>query len=158
MSNKLMDILEPQAVMLGVQASTSEEVIRLLADRLQSLGYVKDSFADAVIMREQSMPTGLPLEREENVAVPHTDPEHVVKAGIALATLSKPVAFGNMEDPDDKLAIGTVFLLAINDKDRQIDTLQQIMAVIQSPQALDALKQARTVAQIAAILGSNRNS
>lgn len=158
MLNNLMDILDPQAVLLGVTASTSEEVIRLLADRLETLGYVKETFAAAVVKREQSMPTGLPLEREENVAVPHTDPEHVIKAGLALATLSKPVTFANMEDPDEMLAIGTVFLLAINDKDRQIDTLQKIMATIQSPEALDGLKQARSLADIEVLFGSSKDS
>ena len=151
-----MDVLHPDAVLLGLDASTSEEVIRLLAQRLQTLGYVRDTFADAVVKREQEMPTGLPLERDENVAVPHTDPEHVIKPGVALATLARPVTFANMEDPDEMLAVGTVFLLAIHDKDQQIDTLRQIMTIIQSPIVLDGFKQAQSLGDIEALLGSNR--
>lgn len=153
MANSLYHSLTPDAVLLGVEATTNEEVIRLLAGRLHKLGYVKDSYADAVVKREQSMPTGLPLEREDNVAVPHTDPEHVLKAAIAMATLKTPVSFANMEDPDETVPVGTVFLLAINDKDKQIETLQSIMTAIQSPEILDGLKLAQTTDDLKALLG-----
>ena len=153
MADSLFNSLTPDAILLGVEAKTNEEVIRLLADRLHTLGYVKDSYADAVVKREQSMPTGLPLEREDNVAVPHTDPEHVLKAAIAMATLKTPVDFANMEDPDETVAVGTVFLLAINDKDKQIETLQSIMGAIQSPEILDGLKLAQTTDDLKALLG-----
>lgn len=153
MADTLFNSLTADAILLNVEAKTNEEVIRLLADRLLALGYVKDSYADAVVKREQTMPTGLPLEREENVAVPHTDPEHVLKAAIAMATLKTPVNFANMEDPDEAVAVGTVFLLAINDKDKQIETLQSIMGAIQSPEILDGLKQAQTIDDLKALLG-----
>jgi PTS system galactitol-specific IIA component len=58
-----------------------------------------------------------------------------------------------MEDPDEKLPVGFVFLLAINDKDKQIDTLQTVMATIQNSAALDGLRTARTFEDVRAILG-----
>ncbi|TGV92775.1 PTS sugar transporter subunit IIA, partial [Mesorhizobium sp. M2D.F.Ca.ET.145.01.1.1] len=84
MSDGLMQLLDPEAIVLGSDASTNEEIIRILAGRLEALGYVKSSYADAVVRREMTIPTGLPLERADNVAVPHTDPEHVLKPGIAM--------------------------------------------------------------------------
>ncbi|QYM72315.1 PTS sugar transporter subunit IIA [Pseudochrobactrum sp. Wa41.01b-1] len=153
MATSLFNSLTADAILLGVEAKTNEEVIRLLASRLHQLGYVKDSYADAVVKREQSMPTGLPLERTDNVAVPHTDPEHVLKAAIAMATLKTPVDFANMEDPDETVGVGTVFLLAINDKDKQIETLQSIMGAIQSPEILDGLKLAQTTDDLKKLLG-----
>lgn len=148
MAAGLIDFLDPQAIELQSEAKTNEEIIRILAGKLERLGYVKPSYADAVVSRELSMPTGLPLERDENVAVPHTDPEHVLKAGIALATLKLPIEFANMEDPEEAVPVGYVFLLAINDKDKQIVTLQQIMATIQDADALDRLKAARTLEDV----------
>lgn len=59
----LLDILEPEAILLDVRATTAEEVIRLLAARLETLGYVKTTYADAVVSREKNLPTGLPLGR-----------------------------------------------------------------------------------------------
>ncbi|MCO7728420.1 PTS sugar transporter subunit IIA [Brucella intermedia] len=148
----LIDFLDPQAIELQSEAKSNEEIIRILAGKLEKLGYVKASYADAVVSRELSMPTGLPLERDENVAVPHTDPEHVLKAGIALATLKSPIEFANMEDPAEAVPVGLVFLLAIDDKDKQIETLQQIMATIQDADALDRLKAARTLEDVQSAL------
>lgn len=153
MSNGLMAFLDPEAIELQSEAKNSEEIIRILAAKLERLGYVKPSYADAVVRREQSMPTGLPLERDENVAVPHTDPEHVLRAGIAIATLKSPVIFANMEEPEEEVPVGFVFLLAIDDKDKQIETLQGIMATIQDEAALDGLKRARTPGDVEAVLG-----
>ncbi|KAB2656347.1 PTS sugar transporter subunit IIA [Brucella tritici] len=148
MAAGLINFLDPQAIELQSEAKTNEEIIRILAGKLEKLGYVKPSYADAVVSRELSMPTGLPLEREENVAVPHTDPEHVIRAGIAFATLKSPIHFANMEDPEEAVPVGYVFLLAIDDKDKQIETLQQIMATIQDADALDRLKAARTLEDV----------
>ena len=152
MAAGLIDYLDPQAIELQSEAKTNEEIIRILAGKLEQLGYVKPSYADAVVARELSMPNGLPLERVDNVAVPHTDPEHVIKAGVAFATLKSPISFANMEDPEETVPVGYVFLLAIDDKDKQIETLQQIMTTIQDADALDRLKAARTLEDVRSAL------
>lgn len=153
MANELMNNLNPGAIVLGVEAESDQAVIRLLADRLEKLGYVHPSFVGAVLAREAVLPTGLPLGGDNNVAVPHTDPEHVIRPGLALATLVKAVSFSNMEDPDEKLAVRVVFLMALNDKDKQIEMLQEIAATIQSPQSIAALVNARSVEDVRAVLG-----
>ncbi|MBA8908942.1 PTS sugar transporter subunit IIA [Aminobacter ciceronei] len=153
MARALMNFLDPQAIALGVEAQDNEAVIRLLAGKLEALGYVRPSYSGAVVKREATMPTGLPLGYALNVAIPHTDPEHVLKPGIALAVLRKPVDFANMEDPDEAVPVGYVFLLAINDKDKQIDMLQEIMDTIQSEAALASLSNARSIEDIGAVLG-----
>jgi PTS system galactitol-specific IIA component len=155
MVDGLFDYLVPGAIVPGVEKDTSEEVIRLLAEKLKANGYVKDSFADAVVAREATLPTGLPLGRDVNVAIPHTDPVHVLKPGMALATLKKPVDFANMEDPDEPVSVGVVFLMALNDKDRQIDMLQQIMETVQSEDAIASLMRASSVEDVAAALNRN---
>jgi PTS system galactitol-specific IIA component len=150
----LADHIEHEAIALNVEATTSEAVIRLLAERLERLGYVRPSFAEAVLAREAQMPTGLPMERDANIAVPHTDPEHVIRPAIAIATLARPVNFANMEDPDEHLPVGIVFMMALNDKDRQIEMLQQIMETIQDNELVDALLAARTNDEMLALLGA----
>ncbi|WP_378948844.1 PTS sugar transporter subunit IIA [Mesorhizobium sp. ANAO-SY3R2] len=152
MAQALIDHIAPQAVALGVKAQKSEEVIRLLAGKLESLGYVRSTYADAVVRREATMPTGLPLGYALNVAIPHTDPEHVIKPGVALAVLSEPVDFANMEDPEEAVPVGFVFLLAINDKDKQIDLLQEIMETIQSSATLEGLANASSVDDVKSLL------
>ena len=152
MAQALMNYLDPGAIVLGVKAATDQDVIRILAGRLATLGYVKPSFADAVVAREVMLPTGLPLGGDNNVAVPHTDPEHVLKPGLALATLVEPVSFSNMEDPDEKLQVSVVFLMALNDKDKQIEMLQEIAGTIQSPEIISALIQSKSVEDVSRLL------
>jgi PTS system galactitol-specific IIA component len=152
MAQALMNYLDPGAIVLGLKAATDQDVIRILADRLSALGYVKSSFADAVIAREVMLPTGLPLGGDNNVAVPHTDPEHVLRPGLALATLVEPVLFSNMEDPDEKLQVRVVFLMALNDKDKQIEMLQEIAGTIQSPEIISALIQSKSVEDVSRLL------
>jgi PTS system galactitol-specific IIA component len=149
----LIDHIDPKALALGIDAQSAEQAIRLLAERLEALGYVRSSYADAVVKREATMPTGLPLGRAVNVAIPHTDPEHVIRPGVALGVLSAPVDFANMEEPDELVPVGVVFLLAIDDKNKQIDMLQQIMEAIQDPDTLSGLTSARTAEEIRSLLG-----
>jgi len=152
MAHALMSYLDPGAIVLGLKAATDQDVIRILADRLSALGIVKPSFADAVIAREVMLPTGLPLGGDNNVAVPHTDPEHVLRPGLALATLAEPVLFSNMEDPDEKLRVSVVFLMALNDKDKQIEMLQEIAGTIQSPEIISALILSKSVEDVSRLL------
>ncbi|SDP56045.1 PTS system IIA component, Gat family [Phyllobacterium sp. YR620] len=153
MAEALLNTLDPGAIVLGVNASNDEEVIRILAARLEGLGYVKPSYADAVVAREAALPTGLPLGGANNVAVPHTDPHHVIKPGLALATLAEPVLFSNMEDPDEKLPVSVVFVMALNDKDKQVEMLQEIAGTIQSPEIIAALIAAKSAEDVLGLLG-----
>ncbi len=143
MTVNFRSILSPQAVCLGVSAGSSDEVIALLGERLRQLGKVRDSYVQALITRESTMPTGLPLGLI-NVAVPHADPEHVVAPAIALATLKEPVPFGSMDDPDEKIPVQVVIALALTDKNAQIEMLQAVAGFIQNPGALAALTTAIT--------------
>ncbi|MFJ7353593.1 PTS sugar transporter subunit IIA [Phyllobacterium sp. NPDC097923] len=152
MAKALMSYLDPGAIVLGVEAGNDQDVIRILSDRLHSLGYVKPSFAAAVLAREAALPTGLPLGLDNNVAIPHTDPEHVLKPGLAMATLCRPVAFCNMEDPEEKLQVSVVFLMALNDKDQQIEMLQEIALTIQSADTISALMRSTTVDDVTRLL------
>ena len=152
MAETLSELLDREAIAVGLEVESAEEAIRHLAARLQGLGRVRTGYAEAVVAREKKYPTGLPLGHDINVAVPHTDPEYVIAPAIALATLMRPVEFANMEDGDDRIAVGIVFMLALNDKDRQIDMLQQVIATIQNRETIESLLAAKTVDEVLAQL------
>ena len=48
----IKDFLNEKAVILGSEATSSEEVIRDLGGKLRDLGYVKDNFVEAALERE----------------------------------------------------------------------------------------------------------
>lgn len=152
MSNPLSTYLVPGAVAFGSTASSSDEVIGLLADHLETAGVVHPSYRAAVIAREAQMPTGLPLEDGFAVAVPHTDPEHVKTSGIAMATLAEPVEFGSMDDPDKRLQVKVVFALALRSKDEQIAMLTAIGELLQDGTRLRQLSAANNPEDAARLL------
>jgi galactitol PTS system EIIA component len=76
----------------------------------------------------------------------------VLKPGLAMATLCRPVAFCNMEDPEEKLQVSVVFLMALNDKDQQIEMLQEIALTIQSADTISALMRSTTVDDVTRLL------
>jgi len=144
--------LDRDALLLDVEAGNAADAIGLLAARLEASGRVRGTYRDAVIAREAIMPTGLPLGAI-NVAIPHTDVEHVIRPGVGLAVLRAPVQFASMDDPDERLDVRIVFALALTEKNAQIAMLQAIMELIQDEDALGRLAAARDPAQALAALG-----
>ncbi len=143
-----LDLLLPEAVALNLQATSAAEVIRHLADALYRGGYVRESFAEAVLQREAQLPTGLWLAGTIHAAIPHTDSEHVIRPALGLATLTAPVPFQNMIDPAEAIPVRLVFLLALDQPKAQVAMLQQIATVLQSPQVVDKLAMASTLAAV----------
>lgn len=135
----LNQYLSESNILLGLEAESSSDVIRQLGKTLLKDGYVKESYIDAVINREKTLPTGLPLDGDVNVAIPHTDIEHVNKSAVAMATLKSPVTFQNMVDPSESVAVKIVFLLALEEPHAQIEMLQEVAGVVQNAGVLKAL-------------------
>ncbi|NMB54889.1 MAG: PTS sugar transporter subunit IIA [Leptolinea sp.] len=152
MSNKLLQLLDRDAVCLKMDARDATDVIENLGIRLFIDGYVKDTFVDAALSREQKLPTGLPLGGEVNAAIPHTDVVHVLKPGVALATLKRPVVFKNMIQPDEEVKVRLVFLLSLEQPKSQIEMLQEIAGVLQKPETVDKLISAATFEDVQAAL------
>lgn len=149
----IVDLLNPQAVMLQMEAADSTEVIQKLGDRLRKLGYVKDDFVEATLAREASMPTGLPLGGSVNAAIPHVDIAYVNRPALALATLKKPVIFHNMVEPEQEVPVQLVIMLALEQPKSQIEMLQQVATILQRPDVVDRLMAASTLEEVFEVLG-----
>lgn len=148
----ILQFLQPDAISLQLDAHDSEEVIRHLGEKLLALGCVKDDFVEATLAREASMPTGLPLGGEFNAAIPHVDIEYVNKPALALATLKQPVVFYNMVEADQEVPVQLVIMLALEQPKSQIEMLQQVAGVLQQPECVSALMEARTPDEVFAAL------
>lgn len=144
-------VITADLIIAQLEAMNSREIIQALGDKLKTLGYVKDSYVPAVIKREGIFPTGLPLGNI-NVAIPHTDVEHVNKPAIAVATLACPVAFGNMGDSSNTLEASIVFLLAMKEPHAQVDLLQNLVETFQNAEILERLLATKDPKEIERIL------
>ena len=92
-------LIEEENFFIKSEAKTYQEIIKELGEHLFSKGYVKDTFTQAVLDREEAYPTGLQAPGG-GVAIPHTDSEHVITSALSIATLDEPVDFHVMAEPD----------------------------------------------------------
>jgi PTS system galactitol-specific IIA component len=138
-------------IALNLEAKNKEEVIKDLGKRMHKYGYVKDTYIDAVLEREKTLPTGLDIG-EMCVAIPHTDSKHVNQSNVALGVLKNPVEFCNMIDPSKKIEVRVVFLLAINDPNSQVNLLSKLMSVFQNVDLLKKIRNSTTTEEIVKLL------
>ena len=146
----ILDFLVPSSVALHFEAGTSKDVIAHLGKCLFDAGYVRETFVDAALDRESRLPTGLPLSGDVNAAIPHTEVEHVLKPGLAMATLSKPVTFQNMVSPDEAVPCQLVFVMALDQPKAQIEMLQEIAGILQNPEVINRLMSAKDFDEVQA--------
>ena len=146
--------LSPEAIMLQLEAESSEDVIRALGGRLLEQSCVKDDFVAATLKRESAMPTGLPLGGDINAAIPHVDIEYVNYSALALATLTRPVVFYNMVENDVEVPVQLVIMLALDSPKSQIEMLQEVSSVLQQPAVIASLMEAQTADDVLAVVSN----
>jgi len=152
MQYKLVDLLKPEHILVNVEATDSQEAIRKLTAALVETDHVTPEFAEDVWKREGAFPTGLPTQPLA-VAIPHADPDHVNQSAVCVAMLNSPVQFSQMgTDGSTVLDVHIVFLLAIKEKEKQVETIQQLMMLIQSPELLDGLSKAKSVSEAMSLI------
>jgi len=132
-------------------APTSDDVIRLLCDRLAEKGYVEDGFYQAVLDREARFPTGLPTSPYAS-AIPHSGSAGVRTTGVGIAILKRPVSFRSMEAPATDLQVRIVWLLAIADAARQVPMLQWIVSSLQDRSLMEGLVAAREPRRVMSLI------
>lgn len=127
----------PGCAIAQLEAATAADAITALARRLQTEGAVGSGFAAAVLKREERFPTGLPTDPP--VAIPHTDAEHAVIDGAAIATLRDAVEFGQMGTGGETIPVRVVLVLALADPQNHLVALQSLMEALQHGEQVKAL-------------------
>lgn len=98
-------LITADLVDLDLAATTKDDTVRLLAERMVTAGRVTDldGFLADVAAREAQMPTGL----DGGIGIPHCRSEHVTEPSLAFGRPTTPVDFGAADGPAD-----LVFLIA----------------------------------------------
>jgi len=122
----------------ALPADDAGEVMVLLARALADQGFVRSTFEDAVVSREASSPTGLPMAGRK-VAIPHADPEHVIAPAVALCALCRPVGFKEMGNPQCELPVELVAMLALPDEQSAQHELVRLIELFQDAAFVDRL-------------------
>ncbi|MEW9672099.1 PTS sugar transporter subunit IIA [Ammoniphilus sp. 3BR4] len=143
--------LDENLIFIDVDREEKEDVIGILAGRLEEHGYVKETFLNAILSREQVYPTGLPLQKY-GVAIPHTDAVHVNEPAMAVAVLTKPIQFQMMGSQETDVSVDMVFLLAIKEPSEQISMLESLMNMFQNEEVMDSLRHASSSSEAKIII------
>lgn len=139
--------VKPNLVMMDIEASTGQQALDILANRLFEEGIVKKSYIAAVKARETEYCTGLQFE-EMGIAIPHTDVEHVNQGAIGIGILKRPVPFCFMGMPEISVDVEIMFMMAIKEAHTQIEFLQALMTIFQTKGRLKAIKACKTPEEV----------
>lgn len=143
----LESLLYENLILLDYKADSKEELLRNLAAILEDLGFVKESYGQAIIDRENHYPTGLNTLGVK-VAMPHTDPIHVHKPAILVAKLTHPIVFKEMGNGVNDVEASLIFMLAITNPERHVTTLGKLMSIFSDKDSLVSLYEAPTKVEV----------
>lgn len=143
--------MDADLIKINLIANTNRKVINELGQLMLGKNYVKKSYIDAVLKRESSLPTGLNIGNI-CVAIPHTDPVHVITPAIAVGILNTPVKFQSMISPDQSLLVKLVFMLAVKNPQKQVELLKKLMSLFKDIAILQQIEQAKDKKTIVEIL------
>lgn len=141
MDNKL---IYRDLIFVNQEFDSQYEMLSFLNNILEEKGFVKDTFLENVLKREKKYPTGLDTGLIK-VALPHTDSENVNKSCVTVCTLKKPIIFGQMDEPENKIEANIVFLLAIKDSKQQVPVLAKLMGVFADSKKLKEIYESKNI-------------
>lgn len=128
-----------------------DQFFEVIGDRLCEKGTVKETFADALKKREEVYPTGLKTEAFE-IAIPHTDVEHVNEASISFVRFKKPVLFSHMGEPEIQVNAKFAFVLGVKEPSQQVEVLSTLVMLISDENEMRQLEGLKSPEQISTLL------
>lgn len=148
--------LNLELVFPELEVENSSEVMEKMGAAFIKECLCKESYIEALINREAEFPTGIDVDGF-GIAIPHTDISHVNVAGIGVATIKNPVKFIQMGTDDEEVDVKVVVMLAIDDPNKHLTMLQNILAVLQDKNVLNALSKATKKEEIIEIIKNKEN-
>ena len=139
-----LDLFTPELVFLDMDCTDRDDFFKKMFAELSERGYVEDTWYKAITEREEHYPTGL-MSATCSVAIPHTEPENVKHAYIAVIKPKHPIEFNFMGGMGDPVQAELIFNLGIKRKgDDQVKMLQTLMNFCMNDEAVAAIKDANT--------------
>lgn len=108
-TTSVKSVLNKDTIKTNFNASSKDDVIKLVAKMFYDAGYVadQDDFVTAVYDREKQGATGI----GNHVAIPHGKSETVKKNGVAIVTLDHEIEWESLDDTGAKVIV----LFAVGD-------------------------------------------
>jgi PTS system galactitol-specific IIA component len=133
-------LLDPSLVRVRLTAQDKKDAIHKLSQLLYQHGCVTETFEEAVLAREKTFPTGLPLPI--GVALPHTDAEHVRRSALAIGVLDRPITFGEMGSFTGQVEVCIICILAVKQADSVVRVLKELVEAFRERDVLEQIQNA----------------
>lgn len=127
----------PNGILLDVQVSNYQEIIKHMGKILVEDGIVSKEYISDVIYRENEYPTGIKLDGV-NIAIPHAYPNDNVYFNRIMFAKISPITFYCMDNPDEIVKVEYVFLLALRSSNH-IEVLKKMFELFQQPEILNRI-------------------
>jgi len=131
-------IISEKLIELGIDTPDKGKAIKILADKLKAMDFVKEGFYENVMKREETFPTGLPTIIP--IALCHTEAQYVKQSALTIGVLKTPIQFHEMGTPENLLNVNMIFLMALNDPKDQIAWLQKMVIAFKSKETLEHIQ------------------
>lgn len=142
MTQKNDFLITANLIELNMENDRKEIVLKNLVDKLVKLNYVDDDFLDNLIKREKAFPTGLQFDGIA-IAIPHANPENVLKSAISIGICKSTVVFNSMENPKIKLDVKIVIVLALNHPELHLSTMNKLINVFKDAEKIEKIKKSQ---------------
>lgn len=137
-------LFSEQVIIQQQEVKDKEDALTILAKELEKKGVVNSRFLPAILKREEEYPTGLALQGDLGVAIPHTDPDKVKKEQVGFISLKCPVKFKQMGDADSEVKVSMIFILCLKSPDKQLDMLKNLMGMFTDVETMKQIKTSST--------------
>nr|WP_295974479.1 PTS sugar transporter subunit IIA [uncultured Bacillus sp.] len=141
-------------ILTDFDCSTKYEFFERISSFLLERDYVTDNFKEGLVKREEKYPTGLRTE-PYHVAIPHADPENIVKPFIAAIRPKQPIEFLEMATDDQTVNAQLIFVLGLKRSENQAPLLQKLIDMFMNKEVMDQLLVETDTVQILSILEKN---
>ncbi|SHH44222.1 PTS sugar transporter subunit IIA [Sporanaerobacter acetigenes] len=144
---KIMNI---ENIKLKVKANDWKEAIRKSGGILEENGYVKNKYIEDMIKAVENL--GPYIVISPHIAIAHARPsDDVLKDGMSLAILEKPIKFGNKEnDPVD-----IVFSLCAKSQQSHLKALEHLAKVLEDGENIHILRNTEDINEVYNLLNKN---
>lgn len=136
------DLIDEEFIIIDPVFKSNEDLIETMCSLLINKGYIKKDYYKMVIKREEMQPTFF----KWGVAIPHGDPQGVIRSSIVFARLMEPVKWGAGK-------VNMVCLPAIKYGDKQV--ISQLFKVFSNKKLMESLSSVRTGFEFKTILLQN---
>jgi len=122
----MKEVISKELIHIKYDAKDWEDAVTFCGNLLERAGYVKPAYVQAMVNTVKAL--GAYIVIAPGLAMPHArESDGVLKSGISIVTLKKPIDFGNKDHDPVYLLIG----LAGKGDDRHMDMMAAIANIFE---------------------------